>query len=328
MSRIFLSAAGALALVLSFGANVFGQERGPLVNLGFSGSSMDPSWVFRLDPSAGYRFNPHFEVEAGVPVYFVHAPSDDLELSGAGGGIGNAWVGVRGMVRRSSVYFSSGVRASAPTGDVDRGLSNGRVTVDWSNYVDVALGDWNPFGRAGIANTVSDTHFFTRPFSSLGLVGHFEGGIGWHPVHWAGVGASGYAVVPSGEQKIYSRLVERAGAGSGSGPGAVTGMVSLMAAGSGPGGSDSGNGTTAGDGGAGGGPTAGAGGNRPFETESVIIGESDLARDHGFSAWVDFYPGRNVMLEIGYSRSVSYDSDSLFFSVNLDLMGMMRKPGP
>ncbi|MBN2339726.1 MAG: hypothetical protein JXP48_14460 [Acidobacteria bacterium] len=327
MNRILLHAAGALALALAFSANAPGQERGPLLNLGFSGSSMDPAWVFRLDPSAGYRFNSHFEVEAGLPVYFVHAPSDDLELTGAGGGVGNAWVGVRGMVRRSGVYFSSGIRAAAPTGDVDRGLSTGRVTVDWSNYVDVALGDWNPFGRAGIANTVSDTHFFTRPFSSLGLVGHFEGGLGWHPVSWAGVGASGYAVVPSGEQKIYSRLVERPGTGSGSGPGAVTGMVSLMAVG-GSGGSDAGNGTTAGDGGAGGGSTAGAGASRPFETESVIIGESDLARDHGFSGWVDFYPGSNVMLEIGYSRSVSYDSNSLFFSVNLDLMGMMRKSRP
>jgi hypothetical protein len=36
------------------------------------------------------------------------------------------------------------------------------------------FGKWIPFCKVGIANTISDTHFFNRPFTSLDTVDHFE----------------------------------------------------------------------------------------------------------------------------------------------------------
>lgn len=285
---------GCLWMVFAFLAACTGPvmaqdaDSGPLLTVGFSGSSLDPAWVFKLDPSLGYRFNRHFEMDGGLPVYFVHVPADSMEEGySSKNGIGNAYVDLRVMFDRSMFGFTSEVRVTAPTGDSDSGFSSGRATVDWTNYVDFNFGKWTPFGSVGIANTVSDTHFFTRPFTSLGLVGHVEGGLAYNPVSWLSLGGSGYAVLPSGEQKIYSKLIPRGQNGAGAG--------------------------------------SGRGRRGVFETESTVIGESELAEDRGFSGWIDLYPVSNVSFEVGYNRSISYDSHSLFFSTRFDLGQMIPR---
>lgn len=281
-----------LVLVLSFIAGqLFAQtkDRGPLLTVDFSGSSMDPAWVFKLDTTAGYRFNSHLEIDFGLPVYFVHVQEDSIDGYSSKNGIGNAYIDLRVMLSHKAWGFSSELRGTAPTGDKDNGFSSGRATLDWTNYINLSLGKWTPFGSLGIANTVSDVHFFNRPFTSLGLVGHVEGGITIDPISRIRIGGSGYAVLPSGEQKIYSKVIRGQGNGS------------VAASGS------------------------GKGRNRPFETESVTIGESEIAKDHGVSGWIEIYPSSNVTFELGYSRSISYEANSLFFSARFDFGQMLRK---
>lgn len=264
-----------------------GEDRGPLFWVGFSGSYFDPGWQFKLDTTAGYQFNRHFEITAGLPVYFIRLPDDTAEEgTNPQTGIGDFYFDLRGMSSYSNLYFSSSVRVAAPTGDKDAGFSTGKVTYDWNNYIEYGLGNWTPFGSAGIANSISDTHFLTRPFSSFGLVGQFEGGLLFDPAVWIGFGASGYAVVPSGKQQIFYRR-------SGQGGPRSNGM---------------------GD------------GRRWFYDEAVYeVTEAEDLKDHGFSAWLDVYPVPNVALEFGYSRSVSYEYNTLFFSTHFDLAGMIRK---
>jgi len=49
---------------------------------------------------------------------------------------------------------------------------------------------------------------------------------------------------------------------------------------------------------------------------SGSIGSSDLVNDHGFSTWLSVLPASsNVNFQIGYSRSVNYDLNSLSFGV-------------
>jgi hypothetical protein len=151
-----------------------------------------------------------------------------------------------------------------------------------------------PFGSAGLANTISDTHFFNRPFTSLGLVGHFEGGALFEPLEWLGVGGSGYAVTPTGEQKIYSRVIRRLSGTSNAGAGTNLG---------------SGRGRIQ---------------NRVFESVSAATVTEESARDHGFSGWIDLVPASNVIVQLGYSRSVSYDYNSFFFSARFDLASWIR----
>jgi hypothetical protein len=66
---------------------------------------------------------------------------------------------------------------------------------------------------AGVSNTVPDSAFFTRPFTSLGVITHFEEGADYELVKHFYVGASGYEIVPFGNQKIFSKLVGKGGTG-------------------------------------------------------------------------------------------------------------------
>jgi hypothetical protein len=285
---------GFLFLSLAIGwAHAQETDKGLLLTTTLSGSSMDPAWIFKLDTSVGYKFNRYFEIDGGLPVYFIHVPADNIEGLSSQNGIGNAYLDLRLLFNRSAWNFSSEIRATAPTGDTNSGFSTGRATVDWTNYISINIGRWSPFGNVGIANTISDTHFFSRPFSSLGLVGHAEGGLTIDLASWISVGGSGYVVLPSGTQKIYSKLMNQQGNGNGNGAANSNGR----------------------------------GRNRNFETESLAVGESQIDRDRGVSGWVDLYPSSKVVFEIGYSRSLFYDSNSLFFSTRLDIGRMLRKKG-
>lgn len=268
-------------------------EKRPILFAGLSATNNDPGWLFKLDTAGGYRFNRHFEIIAGLPVYFVRAPEDTLEDGfSSKAGIGNFYLDFRVMAEITDFYISSSLRGAAPTGDEEDGFSSGRVTVDWNNYFEYSAGKWAPFISAGIANSISDTHFFTRPFTSLGIVGQFEGGLLFNPAWWLGLGGSGYAVIPAGEQKIYSRVSGRRGTQSDS----------------------------MGAGGYGNGWQGGAALEEPYTIDST----GDIARDHGFSCWVDIYPFSDVALEFGYSRSVSYEYNTLSLSARFDLAGMIR----
>ncbi len=201
----------------------------------------------------------------------------------------------------------------------DLGLTTGRVTVDWNNYFGRDFGPVRPFANVGIANTVSDTPYFVRPFSTLGTVGHFEGGASCRVFRFVRIGASLYDILPTGEQKVYSRVVHR-----GAATGVVPGGGVVMALGTGQG-AGSGTGTDTGQGtGPGTGQGMGPGINRTeFETQSETIGGSDLTRDNGYSAWLNVSPVRNVFFQAGYTRSVVYRYDTFTFGIglNFDLPG-------
>src|SRR5262249_3315754 len=134
-----------------------------------------------------------------------------------------------------------------------------------------------PFGSIGLANTVSDTSFFVRPFTSLGLVSHFDGGAKFHFSQVVDVGASAYGVKAAGQQRIISKIVKR---------------QSTTAA-----------------------TASGTGKNRVFETSGETVGTADLANDHGFSTWLAVRAGSKMDFQAGYTRSAGYDLNTLFFGV-------------
>lgn len=266
----------------------------------FEGSSSSLGQVTRLNSAIGYNFNRYFSLDAGLPVYFVNA-SDTAVANGAqsGNGIGNVFVDLYLTLNNPAVNYQSRLTGTAPTGNKDLGLTTGRVTVDWNNYFGRDFGHLRPFANLGIANTVSDTPYFVRPFTTLGTVGHFDGGASYRVFRIARIGAGLYDILPTGGQTVYSRLVPRGMAG------AVTqGTVRTMALSTGQG---SGPGT-----GQGIGPGSS---RRGFETQSETIGGSDLTRDNGYSAWLDISPVPNVFLQAGYTRSVVYRLDTFSFGI-------------
>ncbi len=250
----------------------------------FQGASNTLGTVTKLDTRVGYRFTRHFEIDAGVPFYFVHASSSSVAagLSSANG-IGNAYLDLQLSLSNSKASFISSLTGTAPTGDTSKGFSTGRVTVDWNNYLAFTAGRITPFANLGLANTISDTRFFTRPFTSLGKVAHFEGGADFVVWRALSLGASAYADAPFGQQKVFSKLIRRGQAGS-AGQGRGRGPK-----------------------------------NGVFETQSVTVGSASIARDNGGSVWLDLSPGEVINLQAGFSRSTEFDLNSVFFSVILNV---------
>ena len=255
------------------------------------GSANSDAQVNRLEGSVGYNFSRRFEVDLGLPFYFVNSNvSADPSLNGFRSGIGNAFMNFRITPRLTNWRYVSSLTVTAPTGDRDSGFSTGKVTFDWNNFVSRPFSRLTPFFNLGVANTISDTDFFSRPFSSYGLVGHFEGGATYHLHRSLGIGASAYSVLPSGDQTLYSRVVKRQN-------------TNLPASGA----------------------AAAPGQARAFEREAIIVDATNLARDHGFASWLTIYPSSTVYLQTGYHRSLSYSLNTFFFGVGLQLDSVYQR---
>jgi hypothetical protein len=196
-----------LAVGLALPAQAADDGRGWSFSGRFSGSSNSDGLVTKVDPALGYNFNNHWSTYTGVPFYFVNrSSSTTTTTSGSMSGVGNAFLGFRFGTKSDLLNYTSNLEFTAPTGDKSRGFSTGRVTADWTNIFSTKVSSLTPFGSVGIANTVSDTAFFVRPFTSLGRVGHFEGGTTYDLLPAVRIGLSAYAVRGSGQQRIISKV--------------------------------------------------------------------------------------------------------------------------
>jgi len=206
-----------LAVGLALPAQAADDGRGWSFSGRFSGSSNSDGLVTKADPALGYSFNNHWSTYTGVPFYFVNrSSSTTTTTSGSMSGVGNAFLGFRFGTKSDLLNYTSNLEFTAPTGDKSRGFSTGRVTADWTNTFSTKVSSLTPFGSIGIANTVSDTAFFVRPFTSLGRVGHFEGGATYDLLPAVRIGLSAYAVRGSGQQRIISKVKRDAMTTSGS----------------------------------------------------------------------------------------------------------------
>lgn len=291
---------GYASLMLLAGGALFAQSiesddsRGFTFYERFQGSVNTLGVVNDLDTSIGYKFNPHFGIDGGLPIYFVHASSSTAGAAGTGttspsssNGIGNVYGQLRLTFANPVLNYESTLTGTAPTGDKASGFSTGHATVDWSNYFDHSFSSLTPFATIGLANSVSDTTFFVRPYTSYGLVTHVEGGARYRLARMVSVGASLYDIVPSGQQTVISRIVK-------ANQGTVTSSRKNQGA---------------------------------FETATVTTGSSDIAKDHGFSTWVQVQPLKTLGFYGGYSRSTEYSLNTLFYGVSLNLGSAIRSLG-
>ena len=279
----------SLLFLLALG-RVFAQDeadsRGFLMNERMQGSASPIGLITKFDTAVGYQFNRYLALEGGVPFYLVN-PSATAKSTGAQAqsGLGNAYADLRLSLANPAVNYSSVVTIGAPTGDKSTGFSTGHATYDWSNIFDRRFGRAAPFVNLGIANTIADEPYFTRPYSSFGFIAHFEGGATYKLARAISVGGSLYAIAPSGQQTVISKLIP----GKSQNPGA-------------------------------GGTGRGRNGrNGVFETASETVGSADIARDHGVSVWFSASPSRYAEFEMGYSRSAVYALNSVFFGVDFKI---------
>jgi hypothetical protein len=275
------------------------QERGWSFAGNFSGSSNSDGTVMKVAPMLGYNLTSHFETYAGLPFYMVNLSSTATSTtttttpatSSSGGfvsGIGNAFLGGRLTINSDAINYSSTLELTAPTGDKSHGFSTGRATADWTNRFSHRFDSFTPFGSLGLANTISDTNFFVRPFTSLGLVSHFEGGGSFDISDQVRINGSAYAIGAVGNQTIISKVIKRQlAAAVSSGTTGTSGKASA---------------------------SAGSNTDRVFNTQTETVVSAQAADDHGVSTWIAVTPGQENFY-IGYSRSMHYDFNTLFFGV-------------
>ncbi len=58
---------------------------------------------------------------------------------------------------------------------------------------------------------------------------------------------------------------------------------------------------------------------RSFNGNQQTKGSADIARDDGFSTWLDATPGRVVNLELAFTRSMHFDLNSVSFTIGFNL---------
>jgi hypothetical protein len=289
---------GLLSAIALSGAVLLAQsepdgESGFTLHERIQGSGSTLGLISKFDTAVGYQFNRYLVVEGGMPLYVVRPSSTASQVTGvqSATGIGNAYADLRLTLLNPLVNYTSLLTGAAPTGGKTAGFSTGHVTYDWSNLFDRSFGHLTPFANLGIANTITDTPFFTRPFTSYGFVTHVEGGASYKLARIVSVGASVYAIEPSGQQTVVSKLIS----GKSQNPGT------------------------------GGPPNRRHGHAGVFETASETVGTADIARDHGFSAWFTARASRYAIFEIGYSRSVQYALNGIFFGIDFNLSPVVRK---
>jgi hypothetical protein len=256
----------------------------------FQGTVNSGENLFKLDSTLGWDFNKHFGVFAGVPVYFVHVPSTTTTTGGvttrtpssSNNGLGNVYLGLAFHATSPAIDYASALTAGAPTADTKKGFSSGRATIDWDNRFEHSFSRLTPFFEGGLGNTVPDSRLFTRPFTSLGFVAHLEEGAEFGLGRHLFVGASAYQIVPSGNQKVFSKLVARGKAAVGAGKH-----------------------------------------NRVFETAATASG-NDLTRENGFNAWVGIQPNSIWRLDVGYTRSATFDFNSFAFNLRMNFGKLLR----
>lgn len=274
-----LFAQGEESSGLTFGAN-------------FQGSSNALGVVTRADTSVGYYFKRHWQIDFGIPYYSVF-PSDASFAAGNTSvhGIGNVYTQIRFTKVHPTLNYVSTLTGTAPTGNRDKGLTTGRATIDWGNYFDHSFGRVTPSAEAGIANSVSDTTFFVRPYTTLGFITRVQAGARIRLAPLLVAGASGYIIEPAGGQTVISRVVTQRGGPIASGlPGTGLGRGLLK--------------------------------RGVFEESTTTTGNAGIARDRGFSSFLFFgkNPGMNVYG--GFTRSTQFGLNTFFFGVGYNL----RKP--
>jgi hypothetical protein len=250
----------------------------------FQGTVNSDSKIFKLDSNAGYDFNQHFGVFAGMPLYFANTQTTTTQVNGTAtttttnvtnNGIGNAYFGFAMRAPSKTLDYGSTVTFSAPTGSTSKGFSSGRANFDWDNRFEHAFNRLTPFFDGGLANAVPDTGLSTKPFTSLGLLTHLEEGGDFELVKHFSVGGSGYEIVPFGNQKVFSKIVGKGQSGKGKG-------------------------------------------KNSFDLAAETSG-SGLTRENGFNSWVAFDPTPLWRLQVGFSRSATYDLNSFGFNLRMNL---------
>jgi hypothetical protein len=257
----------------------------------FAGDSNADGQVMALNSSATYYFTDHFSARAGIPIYFDRSSASISSTTAVAAaptfssGIGDIFLTLRAAWKEPIINYASALTGTLPSGERSKGFSTGHFTFDWSNRFDRSFSRVTPFFDVGLANSVTDTPYFMRPFATLGPLAHFEAGAGLSLPHMVQVTVSAYDIAPWGTQTLVSRVV---GAGSPGKSGTATH-------------------------------------GRQFENAHQTVGTASLTHDDGFAVGLLVSPKSYLDLNVGYTRSAQYALDTISFGIGVNLTALLAK---
>ncbi|MDE3165177.1 MAG: hypothetical protein KGN36_05170 [Acidobacteriota bacterium] len=282
----------------------------PVVLLETGGDHTAAGDVFSLTPEIGFDSR-HVAVVAGIPYYRVSSASPTAS------GVGDFYVSAFLRGRSAGLDFGSVLTLGAPTGDKNRGLGAGKVTVDATETISHQLGMAKPWVSIGFANSVFGNAGYLRPYIADGNAAHFGGGVDFALPHKLAAGVAGFGLAPVGNQVVYSQVVMTGAAGGGSQSPAPGGGGMMSGGGMG-----SGMGT-----GTGGGMAMPPGTPMPFymTAQQSMVSAGEL-RDYGASLWgsIPLHPG--VAFNAVVTRSVPFHLTSVHVGIGIDV-GRVLFPG-
>src|SRR5262249_3695528 len=140
-----------------------------------------------IDETVSYDFNKVFAMGVGVPVYlsFNQLPSSITPgttitpqmLTPTYNNIGDVRLALKFTSPTPILRYVATITGTAPTGDTSTGISTGRATADFNNRLEFDLGPITPMAELGIANSNALINMVKRPYSTLGALSHFKGGL-------------------------------------------------------------------------------------------------------------------------------------------------------
>ena len=257
----------------------------------FEGSSSGDGSIYDIATGVGYNFSRHFGVDLGVPYNFVGTPTSIKQKNAqavSGYGLGNIGMDLKWLYPEKTLNYASTIHLGAPTGDSKKGFSTGHATWNWTNHFEHGWGNFTPFIDGGVGNTLPDTKYIKRLYSTFGYNAQFEAGTEMDAGPFS-LSASAYDIAPWGPQTVFSKVFRCTSGTKCSATGTTTNR-------------------------------------KDYLNTSVSTGSASLTRDNGFNAGVELKPAKAKYfdLEFDYSRSVPLRLNTISFGIALDIGWMMR----
>ena len=302
MNKRFASSVAILVCAMTLPGDVAAQVKPGIANkddtgftstVEFDGTTNSAGQEYVLNSNVGYTFGKHFGMDVGVPYYIATAAATTTSSSNSGSGVGNPSVDLRWKFPGQRLNYGTVLTGAAPLGDKSLGVNTGHATFDWTNRFDREFNQVTPFFEVGFSNTTWNTRQFVRQYTSYGLNTHIRGGTEADIWKSISVGGAGYDIAPFGSQTLYA-------IGGHFGPNHQSGVTSPSGRGN-----------------------AGAGSSS--SSTATATGSADLAKDYGYSAWMDASLNRYMDAEIGYTRSASFDLNSISFSLGFNVGKFARR---
>ena len=287
------------------------------------------------DTDVGYTFNEHFSADFGLPVIVTRSPFSPVATKDYSwyALFGGPYIDIRYTnVTKGGWHYTTVLTGTIPVSNEDQIYETGRPGVDLFTHAEKGkIEGVTPFINIGLSNGAVDRFIMPRPYSvarpyeTLGALADGELGaeykIDYGPAKGVGIGASYYGLEPVGPQKVFSRIVVPYSALASTtyqfgehyrywdttfetnmpiqaeGSQALTGLA-----------------------------TGSYDGCTVTNTVITCKALSSIARDNGYSGWIDVTPPRwsFATLQLGYVHSIHYHLDTYTVTLTFDAKKLAR----